>query len=291
MKTTLQEATTKVWLVLTFGEDRQHAGNSGYDDDPGKWYSYDSYVANHRQVADGHFAIVCDRVRALGIARITRIDSAASIRALLRCPACKTTGIKSRQTKEPAYRCKNGHEFENPIRENAGCTKYTAYFGETFTRFTGAFGRDFLRQGCPRYSDQLAMQAFDYLKMEAVFRGTFSLDASLISDLISNPYMMAETADNNGLSEFQGYKPTEKDDRERALRQIRLRRGQQKFRDNLRTRYGDQCMISGCKVLDVLEAAHVRPYLGALDNHPENGLLLRADLHTLFDLDLVGIEP
>ena len=27
------------------------------------------------------------------------------------------------------------------------------------------------------------------------------------------------------------------------------------------------------------------------DNHPGNGLLLRADIHTLFDLDLIGIDP
>jgi hypothetical protein len=44
-------------------------------------------------------------------------------------------------------------------------------------------------------------------------------------------------------------------------------------------------------VLDVLEAAHIKPYQGEGDNHPANGLLLRADIHTLFDLDLLGIEP
>jgi hypothetical protein len=44
-------------------------------------------------------------------------------------------------------------------------------------------------------------------------------------------------------------------------------------------------------LLDVLEAAHIRPYLGENDNHPENGLLLRADIYTLFDLDLLGTEP
>jgi hypothetical protein len=59
----------------------------------------------------------------------------------------------------------------------------------------------------------------------------------------------------------------------------------------LRARYGDCCLISGCKILDVLEAAHIRPYRGERDNHEENGLLLRADLHTLFDLDLIGIDP
>jgi hypothetical protein len=49
--------------------------------------------------------------------------------------------------------------------------------------------------------------------------------------------------------------------------------------------------VTGCTVLAVLEAAHIKPYRGEQDNHPENGLLLRSDIHTLFDLDLLGIEP
>jgi putative restriction endonuclease len=44
-------------------------------------------------------------------------------------------------------------------------------------------------------------------------------------------------------------------------------------------------------VVGLLEAAHLRPYRGVGDNHPSNGLLLRSDLHTLFDLDMLGIEP
>lgn len=54
---------------------------------------------------------------------------------------------------------------------------------------------------------------------------------------------------------------------------------------------GDRCMITGCALMDVVEAAHIKPYRGDDDNHPANGLLLRADLHTLFDLDLIGVEP
>jgi hypothetical protein len=50
-------------------------------------------------------------------------------------------------------------------------------------------------------------------------------------------------------------------------------------------------MISGCEVLDVLEAAHIEPYRGAQTHSVDNGLLLRSDLHTLFDLDLIAIEP
>jgi hypothetical protein len=81
------------------------------------------------------------------------------------------------------------------------------------------------------------------------------------------------------------------DSREAVLRQIKARRGQQAFRDALRRRYGTRCMISGCPLLDILEAAHIKPYRGGGDHHPANGLLLRADLHTLFDLNLIGIEP
>jgi hypothetical protein len=48
--------------------------------------------------------------------------------------------------------------------------------------------------------------------------------------------------------------------------------------------------VGGCRVLAVLEAAHIAPYRGESDNHVKNGLLLRSDLHTLFDLNLLGIE-
>jgi putative restriction endonuclease len=210
---------------------------------------------------------------------------------LQRCPVCQGTGIKRRKTKKPAYRCNKGHEFETPTRENANCVKYTAHFGDTFTPFTEKFGRDFLRQGCPRFSDQLAMQEFDFTRMESVFRSAFPGAASLISRFVSDAYLPPETADSNEKDGWAGYIATDTDDREKVLREIRARRGQQGFRDALRARYGDQCMISSCKVLHVLEAAHIRAYRGEADNHPENGLLLRADLHTLFDLDLLGIHP
>ncbi|MCG7354741.1 HNH endonuclease [Roseomonas mucosa] len=41
----------------------------------------------------------------------------------------------------------------------------------------------------------------------------------------------------------------------------------------------------------MLEAAHILPYRGEATNHPTNGLLLRADLHTLFDCGLLAIDP
>ena len=47
---------------------------------------------------------------------------------------------------------------------------------------------------------------------------------------------------------------------------------------------------SGCDAEAALEACHIRPYMGAHTNALSNGLLLRADLHTLFDLGLLAVD-
>jgi len=80
------------------------------------------------------------------------------------------------------------------------------------------------------------------------------------------------------------------DQRNRALRSIVQRQGQREFRAALLEAYGSKCAMTGCAVVDVLEAAHIHRYMGELTNTVSNGLLLRADIHTLFDLNLVGVE-
>jgi hypothetical protein len=100
-----------------------------------------------------------------------------------------------------------------------------------------------------------------------------------------------EEADRSGSNDNANYSPLEGDFRQPVEGLIKKRRGWQQFRDALRKRYGNRCVVTGCEVLAVLEAAHIIPYRSENDNHPENGLLLRADIHTLFDLDLLAIEP
>ncbi|NRF88429.1 HNH endonuclease [Burkholderia gladioli] len=80
------------------------------------------------------------------------------------------------------------------------------------------------------------------------------------------------------------------DGRERVAREIAIRRGQAVFRRQLLNAYGC-CAMSGSTVVETLEAAHIVPYQGPGTNHPSNGLLLRADLHTLFDLGLLAVVP
>jgi hypothetical protein len=76
-----------------------------------------------------------------------------------------------------------------------------------------------------------------------------------------------------------------------AMRAVAQRRGQPLFRAKLLDAYGGRCAITGCSAVEVLEAAHVLPYRGEHTHRVDNGLLLRADLHTLFDCLLLWITP
>ncbi len=78
--------------------------------------------------------------------------------------------------------------------------------------------------------------------------------------------------------------------RQKRIATVAVRRGQARFRTSLLAAYEGRCCITGCDLVDTLEAAHISPYRGAQSNHPQNGLLLRADIHTLFDLGLLAVD-
>lgn len=58
---------------------------------------------------------------------------------------------------------------------------------------------------------------------------------------------------------------------------------QRVFREALLKSFGGRCLVTGTTALAALDAAHVRPYALTRRCDPENGLLLRADIHRLFD--------
>lgn len=101
-------------------------------------------------------------------------------------------------------------------------------------------------------------------------------------------------ADAEGQAEAFSHQPpidSDHDARVYAMRAVHLRRGQPLFRARLLDAYGSKCAITGCAAVEVLEAAHVLPYRGEHTHRVDNGLLLRADLHTLFDCQLLWITP
>ncbi|KQS36180.1 HNH endonuclease [Pedobacter sp. Leaf194] len=83
------------------------------------------------------------------------------------------------------------------------------------------------------------------------------------------------------------------DDDINSFQQIarRVRKGQSKLRKNLLIAYQAQCCISKTGPENVLQAAHIDPHSESGSNISTNGILLRSDLHDLFDDGLLAIEP
>lgn len=77
---------------------------------------------------------------------------------------------------------------------------------------------------------------------------------------------------------------------ERQLVAIRTRRGQADFRDRLLRAYGGTCAVSRSTAEALLEAAHIVPHAVETNYTTTNGLVLRADIHTLFDLHLIAVD-
>lgn len=278
-----------LWVLKSVDEPQRASKTiDSYNDSLSEYYNYDSLVANSKQISEGDIAILVDKEKVLGFAHIGHINISDGQKIIRRCPECPSTNIDTRKTKVPIYRCNKGHEFHTPIEELKSVKKYKAIFDhfaspkdddDSFKRL-----RPFYVNG---YNQNMSMQLLD-MRVLSLFPAT---KKNLLN--LGYPIESITLPANEAISkeEETEYQHTNIDERESVFRSIKARRGQQKFREDLCKRYNSTCVVTGCKILDILEAAHIMPYQGKKDNHPSNGLLLRADIHTLFDLDLIGIDP
>lgn len=72
---------------------------------------------------------------------------------------------------------------------------------------------------------------------------------------------------------------------------VRPRLGQGGFRVAVTDAYGRACAVTGEHSLPALEAAHIKPFAKDGPHVTSNGLLLRSDLHRLFDTGYVTVTP
>jgi putative restriction endonuclease len=72
---------------------------------------------------------------------------------------------------------------------------------------------------------------------------------------------------------------------------VRPRLGQGAFRIMVTDAYRRRCAITGERTLPALEAAHIKPFAEGGSHDPTNGLLLRRDIHALFDMGYVTVTP
>lgn len=83
---------------------------------------------------------------------------------------------------------------------------------------------------------------------------------------------------------------TKEEELEREYVKRLKRKGQAAFRSAL-LRLNPVCHLTRCSAVASLEAAHVMPFAAGGSDATDNGMLLRADLHRLFDLGFIAISP
>jgi len=73
--------------------------------------------------------------------------------------------------------------------------------------------------------------------------------------------------------------------------EVAVRQGQPKLREKLLYLYEGRCAITGIDIKSVLHACHIKPYYQTKICLAEDAILLRSDLHDLFDSDCLAIHP
>lgn len=100
-----------------------------------------------------------------------------------------------------------------------------------------------------------------------------------------------DTTGTRELEELRRMAAHDSDERARSyISQVR-REGQERFRRNVSKAYTNRCAITGVTIPYVLQAAHIDPYRSKKSQVTPNGILLRADIHILYDSNLLGIRP
>jgi ribosomal protein L37AE/L43A len=259
------------WLFMTVGDNRQHGGNAGYDDQADVYYTWDSTVPNHAQIKIGDPIAIWDKERLLGISVIEEIQTEEKEKLLFKCPKCSMSGIKARRTKSPRFKCyKCKHEFDRPDAQKATVTEYRSRHDAAWTSLDGLLPGADLRALCESPKSQLSMRPLRW--------GAFQ-DA------------VAQKGANLAVERVIHRAPDFAFPQGHTLEIVRVRRGQRQFREHLLAAQGELCAFTGVAPTRVLEAGHLYSYAELGVHHEHGGLLLRRDIHRLFDDGWLAVDP
>ena len=259
------------WLVLAAGDNRVHGGNGGYDDLPAQHYSWDSTVPRHALPKVGDNIVLWNKFVLLGASRIESIDSEKRTNVYFHCPECGGQTFKARSTKSPRWRCHTCfHEFDDPDETLKDVVAYRSNHAAAWIDLQGLLPGSALRGACVNPKEQLSLR---YLNWDSFVD---ALDQASLGTGIRR------LEDGPAASELPGgfVEAT-----------VRARVGQAAFRAKLMGMYGENCAISGPNVHAGLEAAHLVSFSKHGLHDLNAGLLLRRDLHSMFDRKLLAVNP
>ncbi|GAA4659230.1 hypothetical protein GCM10023347_08210 [Streptomyces chumphonensis] len=261
---------TRAWLALTVTERRRHGGNDGYDDVPDVYYSWDDTVPHHGNVQVGDIIVLWNKKELIGLSVIEEITRDTEVKFVYRCPYCsKGNGIQTRQTKRPkytCYRCKS--EFDQPTVHEKEVQTFRSRHDTGWLELPGCLSGSELRNLCVNPKSQHSFRLLDW----AAFTAAITAKAGVLATPILNSVRDHVVG---------GHKE----------RTVRARIGQATFRRRLLELHGAVCAFSGPTPIPALEAAHLYSYAAVGQHHERGGLLLRRDIHRLFDLGELTVHP
>lgn len=267
----------QAWSFLVAEGERRFAGNEGYDDVVDSYYLYDSGVANHLNVSKGDLVVIRTNAGSLGVAKIEDIEIEENyLKKRLRCPYCRKMRFNERKFAEPKYMCRRegcpGYRegFNEPLERMEPVTRFRAMYQGTWRPLTGALTAHELDAVALTKSKQNAIRKLDVDGIERLLAG-------VRVPLPPDPPT--------------GAVPTRPIVGGVTTSLVQVRTGQPAFRKALLERYGLVCLITGPAPEQALQAAHLRAFAEHRRHEPEEGALLRADIHQLFDKGMIAVDP
>lgn len=266
----------RAWVfVMKSDAERSWAANRGYDDSAGIYYSYDSNVGNCKQVSKGDLIVVREDDHVAGWGFIEFIDVFPnSQKEISRCPKCNKTNFSRRKTISPANKCAScKFEFEDVDARVTleTVTAYRAFYANTWTEAARPVFRSELEEIIKTRDTFNAIRPLDRDKLPQFLDTISGRDVDLVVDI--------------------GEKEVEIILGGHVEATVRRRRGQREFRFKLMEKFGEICAFSGEQPPQVLEAAHINSFAQTGEHHLNGGLLLRRDIHSLFDANLISVNP
>ncbi|OHX65106.1 hypothetical protein [Flammeovirga pacifica] len=124
----------RLWFFKSSGSDATYGDGKGwYNDVISKQYEFDNKVANSQQIKEGDKVLIFDKIKALGQAKVVKLEKWPCKKNIYRCPHCDNTTFDRRRTKTPEYKCgKCKKEFDEPVIEEIDINKYRVSYGDTF---------------------------------------------------------------------------------------------------------------------------------------------------------------
>jgi hypothetical protein len=264
----------QAWSFLVAEGERRFAGNEGYDDVIDSCYPYDSGVPNHLNVREGDLVVLRTNEGSRGVAKIERIDVEENVdKKRLRCPYCLKTRFNERKNATPKYMCRREdclQSFEQAHVSMERVTRFSAIYQGTWQPLTGALSARQLEDLALTKSKQNAIRKLDLDGLKALLSAVgMPVPPDPIKEAASSKPIAGGLTRRSGL----------------------VRIGQPSFRKALLERYGPVCLVTGPAPESALEAAHLRAFAQHQRHEPEEGAMLRADIHKLFDKGMIAIDP